>query len=71
MNIVREFFKEVLGMFFADARITVAILVLVSLTAVLASFDANPLVSGGVLLTGSLAVLVATVFYGVKGGARR
>ena len=31
MSIVREFFKEVLGMFLADARLTVAILVLVSL----------------------------------------
>jgi hypothetical protein len=71
MNIVREFFKEVLGMFLADARLTVAILVLVSLAGILTAFEADPFVSGGMLLTGSLVILVATACRGVRGGAHR
>jgi hypothetical protein len=66
MSIVREFFKAVLGMFFADARLTVAIFVLVSLSGALATFDAPPLVSGGMLLLGSLAILVTTAYRGVR-----
>ena len=71
MSIVREFFKEVLGMFLADARLTVAILVLVSLAGILTAFEADPLVSGGMLLTGSLVILVTTSCRGIRGGAHQ
>jgi hypothetical protein len=71
MSIVREFFKEVLGMFLADAWLTAAIIVLVSLAGALAAFDAEPLVSGGMLLVGSLVILVATACREVRGCAHR
>jgi len=71
MTIVREFLKEILGMFFADARLTVAILLLVCAAGALAAFNAAPLVSGAALLLGALAILVGTVCLGVRGGAHR
>ena len=72
MSITREFFKEVLGMFLADMRLTIAILVLVSLAGALAGLlHAAPLVCGGVLLVGSLAILVATTCHGVAPRTQR
>jgi hypothetical protein len=70
MSIVREFFKEVTGMLLADARLTVAILVLVSLVGGLTASGADAFVSGGMLLVGSLGILAATACRGVRSGAQ-
>jgi hypothetical protein len=71
MNIVRDVFGEFLGMFLADARLTLSILLLVAVVAVLAAASVTPLVSGAVLLLGSVAILVETVCRGARGGGRR
>jgi len=62
MNIVHDVFRELLGMFVADARLTTAILALVAAVAtLLVTLHIEPLIAGGVLLIGSLAILVAVV----------
>lgn len=68
MSILKEVLAELLGMFIGDARLSAAVLAVVALSAaliVLAKID--PLVGGGLLLGGCLAVLVE----GVLSAARR
>ena len=62
MTILREFAAELVGMFFAETRLSAALLALVAATAWLIDYtDLNQLISGAMLLFGSLAVLVASV----------
>ena len=66
MNIVVEVAKELLGMFLADARLTMLILVLVVLVALVAGLmfvlHVEPVVGGCVLVFGCLGILIeATV----------
>jgi hypothetical protein len=62
MSIVGDVFKELLGMFVADARLTAAILFLVAgVAGLVVAWRIGPLVAGGVLLFGSLAILVEAV----------
>lgn len=59
MRIMVDVAKELLGMFLADARLTMATLVLVAIVASLVvAFRVEPLLGGGVLLLGCLAILV-------------
>lgn len=59
MTLLRDIAKELLGMFLADARLTGAILALVLLVAgLILSLGVDPLVGGGTLLVGCLAILV-------------
>lgn len=59
MSILLDVVKELLGMFLADARLTVAILVLVAVTSVLVlGLHAGPVVAGGLLAVGSLVLVV-------------
>jgi len=60
MNILGDVFKELLGMFIADARLTVATLVLVAIVGTLVfALRIDPTAAGSFLLFGSLAILVA------------
>jgi hypothetical protein len=60
MSIVGDILQELVGMFLADARLTAAILLLVAIVAGLVAWRTEPLVAGGILLLGSLAILVAS-----------
>jgi len=58
MNILLDVATELLGMFWADARLTTAILLLVALTAgITIGFHAS-LAGGGLLLIGCLLILI-------------
>ncbi|MBV8120625.1 MAG: hypothetical protein JO081_11895 [Alphaproteobacteria bacterium] len=62
MTIIRDVLKELLGMFLADARLTIAILLLVAVVAgVISALPAGSLLTGGALLFGCLAILVEAV----------
>jgi polyferredoxin len=59
MTIIIDVAKELLGMFLADARLTMATLVLVAIVASLVvALHVEPIWCGGVLLLGCLAILV-------------
>jgi hypothetical protein len=59
MSIIVDVVKELVSMFLADARLTIATLALVAIVAGLViALHIEPLVSGGMLLLGSLAILV-------------
>ena len=58
MSIVTDVCKELLGMFVADGRLTMATLLLVAIVAGLVVAVQEPLLAGGVLLVGCLAILI-------------
>lgn len=59
MSIIVEVAKELLGMFLADARLTTGTLVLVGIVgALVVAVHVEPLLGGGLLLLGCLAILV-------------
>ncbi len=59
MSIIVEVAKELLGMFLADARLTTATLVLVTIVAgLVVALHLEPLVGGSVLLLSCLVILV-------------
>ena len=62
MTILRDVLAELFGMFVGDARLSVAILAVVALAALLIDLaQVEPLIGGGVLLLGCLAVVVEAV----------
>jgi hypothetical protein len=61
MSIMIDVLKELFAMFVADARLTLAILLLVAIVAGLVGAGLAPILDGGVLLTGSLTILVLSV----------
>jgi hypothetical protein len=61
MTIVLDVVKGLLGMFLADARLTAATLILVAIVSgLIARLGVDPILGGGLLLVGSLAIVVAT-----------
>ena len=61
-NIFGDVAKELVGMFLADARLTISILVLVAAVAGLVDLlGVNPGIAGGLLLVGTLLILVESV----------
>lgn len=72
MTILREVLAEMIGMFVADLRLTLAILALVALTALLAGpLGAGGAIAGAVLVLGSLGLLVGAVLFAARPGPRR
>lgn len=62
MTILKELAAELVAMFFAEKRLTVALLALVAATASLIDIAGiDPLAGGALLLFGSLTLLVASV----------
>jgi hypothetical protein len=62
MALLKDLGAEVIGMFLADARLSVAVLVVVAIAALLVeSLETHPLVGGAVLVLGTLLVLLAGV----------
>jgi hypothetical protein len=71
MTIIRDVVKELCGMFLADARLTLATLLLVAIVGALQRWQAPPLLAGGVLLFGCLAILAGATVRQARAGARR
>lgn len=68
MSILKEVLAELLSMFIGDARLSETILGVVAVSAVLIDLaKVDPLIGGGALLAGGLAVVVG----GVLNTARR
>ena len=62
MAILKELGAELIGMFFAEKRLTLEVLALVAATGWLIDFvGLDTLVGGAILLFGSLCLLVASV----------
>lgn len=67
MNLLRDVIAELVGMFVGDARLSAAVLAVVAASAAARVIGADLLVVGGILLGGSLLVMVE----GVRRSARR
>ena len=62
MTMLKELAAELIGMFFAEKRLAVALLALVAATGSLIDLAGiDPLAGGALLVFGSLALLVASV----------
>jgi hypothetical protein len=67
MNIVSLILRELVGMFVDDEFLALAVLALVALAAALTVWLAAPqLVVGGVLLVGSVAVLISSALRALR-----
>ena len=71
MKIIQEVLAELFSMFWADARMTTAVLALVAIVAVLINFTSiNSLWLGGLLLLGSLAIVLEAAYRETRKRAR-
>ena len=62
MTVLKEVVAELIGMFVAERRLTIAVLTVVAMAGCLVDFtDLDPLVGGSVLLFGCLILLVESV----------
>ncbi len=62
MNILKDVLSELFSMFVADARLTIAILLIVAITSLMVgATDLSPLVGGLFLLLGCVEVLFLSV----------
>jgi hypothetical protein len=70
MAMLKELTAELIGMFIAEKRLTIAVLVIVALAGSLVDFAGlNPLVGGAVLLFGCLILLIESVCRAARAGA--
>jgi hypothetical protein len=62
MSLLKEVIAELIGMFFGDARLTIALLLLVAVAGALIELSGiDPLVGGIVLILGCPALLIANL----------
>jgi hypothetical protein len=66
MSIVNDIAKELAGMFISDARLTIAILVLIAGVAGLRAAGVGPWLAGASLLIGCLAILIDAAHRGAR-----
>ena len=67
MTMLKELAAELIGMFFAEKWLTVAVLGLIAVTGSLLDFAGlDQLAGGAILLFGSLLLLFASVCYAAK-----
>ena len=67
MTMLKELAAELIGMFFAEKRLAMALLALVAATGSLIDFAGiDPLLGGALLLFGSLTLLVASVCHAAR-----
>jgi hypothetical protein len=72
MTMLKQIASEIVGMFVGDVRLSLAILGTVALTAALVAVPGlDPLIGGGVLLVGSVAVLVTSIRRSSRGASLR
>jgi hypothetical protein len=70
MTMLKELAAELIGMFVAEKRLTIAVLVIVAVAGSLVDFAGlNPLVAGAVLLFGCLSLLIESVCRAARVGA--
>jgi hypothetical protein len=69
MTVLKEIVAELIGMFVAEKRLTLAVLGVVTAAGCLVNFtDFNPLVGGAVVLLGCLILLVENVWRAARTG---
>lgn len=68
MSALVAIIKELIGLFIDDGSLAIAIVAVVLLSAMLAAVDAPSLVTGLLLLVGSLAVLLENVLRATRKG---
>jgi hypothetical protein len=67
MTVLKELAAELIGMFFAEKSLTLAVLALVAVTGCLVDFTGlDQLIGGAILLFGSLLLLVASVCHAAR-----
>jgi hypothetical protein len=70
MTIFKEVVAELIGMFVAEKRLTIAVLGVVTLAGCLVNFTGlDPLVGGSVVLFGCLILLIENVWRSARTGA--
>jgi hypothetical protein len=70
MAMLKELTAELIGMFVAEKRLTIAVLVIIAVAGSLVDFAGlNPLVGGAVLLFGCLILLIESVCRAARAGA--
>ena len=69
MTVLREVVAELIGMFVAEKRLTIAVLTVVTVAGCLVDFtDLDPLVGGSVVLSGCLILLIESVCRSARAG---
>jgi len=70
MTVLKEVAAELIGMFVAEKRLTLAVLGVVTVAGCLVNFtDLNPLVGGTVVLLGCVILLIENVWRSARAGA--
>ena len=70
MIVLKEVGAELIGMFVAEKRLTLAVLGVVTVAGCLVNFtDLNPLVGGTVVLLGCVILLIENVWRSARAGA--
>ena len=70
MTVLKEVVAELIGMFVAEKRLTIAVLTVVAMAGCLVDFtDLDPLLGGSVVLFGCLILLIASVCRSARAGA--
>ena len=70
MTVLKEVAAELIGMFVAEKRLTLAVLAVVTVAGCLANFtDLDPLVGGSVMLIGCLVLLIESVWRSARADA--
>ena len=70
MTVLKEIAAELIGMFVAEKRLTLAVLGVVTVAGCLVNFtDLDPLVGGTVVLLGCLILLIENVWRSARAGA--
>ncbi len=70
MSVLKEVVAELIGMFVAEKRLTLAVLGVVTVAGCLVNFtDLDPLVGGTVVLLGCLILLIENVWRSARTGA--
>ena len=66
MSVVAEVFSELWSMFVGDRRLTLLVLAVVALAAAISHAARQPLLAGGVVFAGAVAVLVDSVLMAAR-----
>ena len=70
MTVLKEVAAELIGMFVAEKRLTLAVLGVVTVAGCLVNFtDLDPLVGGTVVLLGCVILLIENVWRSARAGA--
>jgi hypothetical protein len=71
MTLPKEIIAELIGMFMADSRLTLAVLAIVAGAAALIKLAGiDPLGAGGILLSGCLGLLIENVRRSARSGVK-